>query len=202
MTTFALTGNYLPEEVDGKPYVAVYCLVKGDVRFSRMGFSAKLDKSPRDDESGKQLLQQIGHLNEHYGLLHQESINADIVMDNVIVVRFQVNEAYNRDIVTHLYDIIHGYCLVEEALGTTRSLEGFDDLFKQIRSLLLELRVLKKSEESPTHLKYLVTSIRYGARDVFGGIIPPVPHDYKRTTLVTWLKPIRKRITEQRKLKQ
>jgi hypothetical protein len=200
MTTFVLTGNYLFEEVDGRQCVSVYCLVKGGVRFSRISSSTKRGKIPRNDESGMRLLQQIRHLNAVYSLMHPESIDADIVKDNVIVVHFQVSEMYNRDIVTHLYDIIYGYCLIEEALGTPRALETFNDLSEQTRSLLLQLGSMKKNEEHVAHLPYLANSIRYGALDVFGGVISSAPKNYKRATLMAWLMPIRKRIIDQRKL--
>jgi hypothetical protein len=123
-------------------------------------------------------------------------------MENVIVVRFQMHERYTRDIVTRIYDIIHDYCLIEEALGTTRALETLDNLFEQTRILLLQLKAFDESGIDTKHIPYLIASIRYGVLDVFGGVIQPAPSDYKKVTLFVWIGPICKQIAEQRKPQQ
>jgi|AntRauTorckE6833_2_1112554.scaffolds.fasta_scaffold14988_2 hypothetical protein len=208
MPTFVFNANYLPEEVDGKQYISVFCFVKkGDVCFSRTessrtSFVRRREKAPREDESGKRLLEQIREINVRYQLAHRESIDADILMDKVIVIRFQEDETYSQNIVTHIYDIVHGYCLIEEALRSTRALETLDELFGQVKSLLFQLKVTKKSEESASRIQYLVTSVRYGSLDVFGGVIPQAPKNHKRETLLEWLKPIRKRINKEKKPQQ
>lgn len=202
MTTFALTGSYHPEEVAGKQYISVYCLVKGDVRFSRLSSGARQGLKPREDESGKQLLQQIRNLSTLYCLTNKESIDADIVIDNVIVVRFLLDELYNREIVTKLYDIIHHFCLIEVALSTTRARETFGGLYKQTTSLLRELKLEKEEGDDSIRIQYLVTSIRYGTLDVFGGVLLPNPKSYRRKVLLDWIMPVAKRILEERDLPQ
>lgn len=202
MTAFALTGSYHPEEVAGKQYISVYCLVKGDVRFSRLGFGVKRGVKARDDESGKQLLRQIRNLNASYRLTNKENVDADIIIDNVIVVRFLLDGWYNRDIVTELYDIVHHFCLIEVALSTTRPRETLSGLYRQTESLLRELKPKKEVGEDPFRIQYLVTSIRYGVLDVFGGVLPRNPESYRREALLDWLRPIATRILEEKELPQ
>ncbi|MEX0933599.1 MAG: hypothetical protein WDZ74_02470 [Candidatus Paceibacterota bacterium] len=200
MTTFALTGSYHPEEVSGKQCISVYCLVKGAVRFTRLGSGVKRSMNPRDDESGKQLVLQIRELNKRYSLTHPESVDADIIMDNVIVVRFLMDELYNRDIVTELYDAIHRFCIIELALSTTPPRETLNSLYKQMERLLREIKSEKEKSEPLVHVEYLVSSIRYGTLDVFGGVIPSNPQSYTREALLTWLMPITKHIIEEKQL--
>lgn len=202
MSTFSLTANHFPEKVDGKQYVSVYCLVKGVIQFSRTNSNSKRGKQPRDDESGKQLVEHIRHVGAGYCFIHNDSIDADIMMQNVLVIRFLVDELYGRNVVAELYDIVHGYCLIEIALSNTQPRETLGTLHGQVQCLLRELKTENENGGDAVHTKYLVASIRYAVLDVFGGVIPANPGSYERETLLEWLMPIAKRIIEEKELPQ
>jgi hypothetical protein len=199
MTSFVLSGNVVREVINGEIYYSAFCHVKGGVTFSKV----KGRKHSLSDPNTELLLEQISTVGKRPGSddpSPTSPISTDVLANNLIQLRFREGVRYTRSAIETICGLIYDFCSLEEELTNTRARESYEGLMRQVRTLLLSFRTrsdeIDKGEKRK--LLYLITSIRYGILDVYGGVIPSQPPSLNRKAVLTWLKSIRK-VTKQTK---